>query len=158
MAVIFLSDEDRAGRPAFQSAPSLKLWSVSDLRTAGRPGAPKLWSVGRRSVKVFSTIQGARTGRWCQAEPGAYPDRCDCTVSFLQYCISVAAGKSPRVLLAARIQGRKSPLKVRDLTLGGGYITLPFSWLSGDLYEVSRARRPWVTHSNEPSAPGWAST
>ena len=39
MAMIFLSGEDRAGRP----------------------GAPKLWSVGRHSVRVFSTIQGART-------------------------------------------------------------------------------------------------
>jgi hypothetical protein len=39
MAMIFLSGEDRAGRP----------------------GAPKLWSVGRRSVKVFNTIHGART-------------------------------------------------------------------------------------------------
>ena len=48
MAMIFLSDEDQAGRPAVQS-----------LRAAGR-----------RSVKVFSTIQGARTGRWCQAEAG----------------------------------------------------------------------------------------
>ena len=37
MAMIFLSDQDRAGR---------------------------------RSVKIFSTIQGARTGRWCQAEAG----------------------------------------------------------------------------------------
>ena len=37
MAMIFLSDENRAGRG---------------------------W------VKVFSTIQGARTGRWCQAEAG----------------------------------------------------------------------------------------
>jgi len=44
MAMIFLSDEARAGR---------------------------------RSVKIFSTIQGATTGRWCQAEAGAYPDRCD---------------------------------------------------------------------------------
>jgi hypothetical protein len=50
MAMIFLSDEDRAGR---------------------------------RSVKVFSTIQGARTGRWCQAEAGAYPDRCDCILEDL---------------------------------------------------------------------------
>src|SRR5215472_4750521 len=50
MAVIFLSDEDRAGR---------------------------------RSVKVFSTIQGARTGRWCQAEAGLYPDRCDCILEDL---------------------------------------------------------------------------
>ena len=50
MAMIFLSDEDRAGR---------------------------------RSVKVLSTIQGARTGRWCQAEAGAYPDRCDCILEDL---------------------------------------------------------------------------
>ena len=50
MAMIFLSDEDRAER---------------------------------RSVKVFNTIQGARTGRWCQAEAGAYPDRCDCILEDL---------------------------------------------------------------------------
>jgi hypothetical protein len=76
MAMIFLSDEDRAGRPAVQSAPSLKLWSVSDLRAAGRPGAPKLRSVGRRSVKVFSTIQGAGTGRWCPfSQPSPCPGR-----------------------------------------------------------------------------------
>jgi hypothetical protein len=39
---------------------------------------------GRRSVKVFSTIKGARTGRWCQAEAGAYPDRCDCILEELE--------------------------------------------------------------------------
>jgi hypothetical protein len=38
---------------------------------------------GRRSVKVVNTIQGARTGRWCQAEAGAYPDRCDCILEDL---------------------------------------------------------------------------
>jgi len=50
MAMIFLSDEDRASR---------------------------------RSVKVFSTIQRARTGRWCRADAGAYPDRCDCILEDL---------------------------------------------------------------------------
>jgi hypothetical protein len=38
---------------------------------------------GRRSVRVFSTIEGARTGRWCQVEAGAYPDRCDCILEDL---------------------------------------------------------------------------
>jgi len=36
-----------------------------------------------RSVKVFSTIQGARTGRWCHPVAGAYPDRCDCILEDL---------------------------------------------------------------------------
>ena len=39
--------------------------------------------VGRRSVKAFSTIPGARTGRWCRADAGLYPDRCDCILEDL---------------------------------------------------------------------------
>ena len=50
MAMILLSDEDRAGH---------------------------------RSLRVFNTIHGARTGRWCQAEAGLYPDRCDCILEDL---------------------------------------------------------------------------
>ena len=56
MAMIFLSDEDQAGRPAVQS-----------LRAAGR-----------RSVKLFNTIEGARTGMWCHADAGPLPSAWQC--------------------------------------------------------------------------------
>jgi hypothetical protein len=38
---------------------------------------------GRRSLKMFNTIEGARTGRWCRADTGLYPDRCDCILEDL---------------------------------------------------------------------------
>ena len=60
MAMIFLSDEDRAERRSVKVA-----------------------TANRHYIKVFNTIQGARTGRWCQAEAGAYPDRCDCILEDL---------------------------------------------------------------------------
>jgi len=59
--------QKHAGRPAVQS-----------LRAAGRAGAPKLWSVGRRSVKLFNTIEGARTGMWCHADAGPLPSAWQC--------------------------------------------------------------------------------
>ncbi len=38
---------------------------------------------GRRSLKLFSTIPGARTGTWCRADAGLYPDLCDCILEDL---------------------------------------------------------------------------
>jgi hypothetical protein len=38
----------------------------------------------QRSIRMFNTLATAQTGRWCVAEPGAYPDRCNCIGPDLQ--------------------------------------------------------------------------
>jgi hypothetical protein len=43
---------------------------------------------GNRSVKVYNTIEGAKTGRWCRADAGLYPHRCDCILDDLSNGVS----------------------------------------------------------------------
>jgi len=53
-------------------------YSTEAQKHAGRPAVQSLRAAGRRSVKLFNTIEGARTGMWCHADAGPLPSAWQC--------------------------------------------------------------------------------